>query len=45
MCYKKKPKFQDCKDCLKATQIINIVNCLEKKRTNVDSLKEDKNKS
>ena len=39
---KGKCKFQDYKNCLKASQIINIVNYLEKKRINVDSLKEDK---
>ena len=39
---KGKRKFQDYKNCLKASQIINIVNYLEKKRINVDSLKEDK---
>ena len=39
---KRKLKFQDYQDCLKATQIINIVNFLEKKGINVDGLKEDK---
>ena len=35
-------KFQDYENCLKAYQIINIVNCSEKKGTNADSVKEDK---
>ena len=39
---KKKNKFQDYKNCLKATQIINTGNYLEKKRINVDSLKKEK---
>ena len=39
-----KLKFQEYKDCLKATQIINKVNYSEKKGINVDSLKEDKKK-
>ena len=41
---KRKLKFQEYKDCLKATQIINKVNYSEKKGINVDSLKEDKKK-
>ena len=41
---KRKLKFQDYKNCLKSSQIINIVNYLEKKGINVDSLKEDKTK-
>ena len=28
---KRKPKFQDYKNCLKASQVINAVNYLEKK--------------
>ena len=36
---KRKLKFQDYKNCLKASQIINIVNYLEKKEINVDCLK------
>ena len=36
---KRKLKFQDYKSCLKASQIINIVNYLEKKEINVDCLK------
>ena len=39
---KRKIKFENYKQCLKASQIINIVNYLEKKEINVDSLKEDK---
>ena len=37
-----KLKFENYKQCLKASQVINIVNYLEKKGINVDSLKEDK---
>ena len=33
---KRKLKFQDHKNCLKASQIINKVNYLEKKKINVD---------
>ena len=33
---KRKIKFQDHKNCLKASQIINKVNYLEKKKINVD---------
>ena len=39
---KTKLKFQDYEKCLKASQIINTVNYLEKKGINIDSLKEDK---
>ena len=39
---KRKLKFEDYKKCLKASQIINIVDYLEKKEINDDSLKEDK---
>ena len=39
---KRKLKFENYKQCLKASQAINIVNYLEKKGINVDSLKEDK---
>ena len=39
---KRKLKFQDYKNCIKASQIRNIVNHLEKKGINVDSLTEDK---
>ena len=38
---KRKVTFQDYKNYLKASQIINIVNYLEKKGINVDNLKED----
>ena len=41
---KRKLKFQDYKNCLRATQIENIKNYLEKKKIDVDCLKEDKNK-
>ena len=40
---KTKLKFEDYKKCLKASKIINIINYLEKKGMNVDSLKEHKN--
>ena len=39
---KRKLKFENYKQCLKASQVINIVKYLEKKGINVDSLKEDK---
>ena len=35
-----KRKFKDDEKCLKASQIKNIINYLEKKRTDADSLKE-----
>ena len=41
---KRKLKFQDYEKCLKAGQIINTVNYLEKKGINIDSLKKDKKK-
>ena len=44
MCHKKKLKLQVYKSCLKASQIINIVNYLEKKEINVDCLKGDQRK-
>ena len=37
---KRKLKFKDYKKCLKASQIENIINYLEKKEIDVDSLKE-----
>ena len=37
---KRKLKFEDHKKCLKGSQIINIVNYLEKKGIDVDSFKE-----
>ena len=44
MCHKKnKIKFHDHKNCLKATQIINTVNYVEKNGIDVDSFKKDKN--
>ena len=39
---KRKLKFQSQKECLKSSEIINTVNYLEMKGTNVGSLKEDK---
>ena len=39
---KRKLKFQDYKNCLKASEITNTVNYLEKKEIDVDCLKEDK---
>ena len=39
---KRKIKFQDYKNCLKASQIINTVNYLEIKGTDVYSFKDDK---
>ena len=36
---KRKLKFQVCKKCLKASQIENIINYLEKKWTDADNLK------
>ena len=36
---KRKLKFKDYKNWLKSSQIINTVNCLEKKGINVDSFK------
>ena len=41
---KRKLKFQDYKNCLKASQIISKVNNLEKKKVNIDYLKEDQRK-
>ena len=37
----KKIKFDDHKHCLKATQLKNKINHLEKNKINMDSLKED----
>ena len=37
-----KLKFQDYKNCLKASQILNIIKYLERKETDVDCFKEDK---
>ena len=39
---KRKLKFEDYKNCLKAAQIENEINHLEKNKIDVDSLKEDK---
>ena len=41
---KRKLKFQDYKNCLKASQIISKENNLEKKKVNIDYLKEDQRK-
>ena len=41
---KRNLQFQDYKNCLKASQIINKVNYLEKKEINEDRLKEDQRK-
>ena len=41
---KRKLKFQDYKNCLKASQIISKVNYLEKKKVNIGYLKEDQRK-
>ena len=37
-----KLKFQDYKNCLKASRILNIIKYLERKETDVDCFKEDK---
>ena len=39
---KRNLKFRDYKKCLKASQMENEINYLEKKKTDVDCLKEDK---
>ena len=41
-CVIKKLKFQDYKNCLEAAQVENKINHLEKNKTDVDGLKEDK---
>ena len=41
---KRKLKFKDYKNCLKASQIISKVNYLEKKKVDIDCLKEDQRK-
>ena len=38
---KRKLKFENYKNCLEATQRDNKVNYIEKKETNIDSLKKD----
>ena len=38
---KRKPKFEDYKNCLEATQTENKINHLEKSKIRVDNLKED----
>ena len=38
---KRKPKFQDYKNCLEASQTKNKLNRLEKNKTGVGSLKDD----
>ena len=37
---KRKPKFEDYKHCLEATQLENKINHLEKNKTDIDNLKE-----
>ena len=39
---KRRPNFQDYKNCIKASQILNITNYLQSKQIDVDCLKEDK---
>ena len=39
---KRRPNFQDYKNCIKASQILNIKNYLQSKQIDVDCLKEDK---
>ena len=36
---KRKRKFENYKNCFKATQLENKINCLEKNKINIDSLK------
>ena len=38
---KRKFKFEDCKNCLEATQFLNKINHLEKNEIEVESLKKD----
>ena len=45
VCRKKNNEFQDYKNGLEETQIGRKINCLRKKRTDVDSLEEDKKKN
>ena len=42
---KRRPNFQDYKNCIKASQILNITNYLQSKQIDVDCLKEDKKNS
>ena len=42
MRHQKNLKFRDYKNCLKASQIENKINYLEKKKIDIDCLKEDK---
>ena len=44
-CVIKKLKFQDYKNCLEASQIERNINCLRKKKIDVDSLKNIKKTS
>ena len=41
----RKLKFQYFKNCVKASQTLNIINCLERKEIDVDCLKEDCHKN
>ena len=45
VCYKKKLKFENYKNCLEATQFENETNYLEKNKINIDSLKKIINNS
>ena len=36
---KRNRKFENYKNCFKATQLENKINCLEKSKINIDSLK------
>ena len=38
---KRKPKFENYKNCLEATQLVNKINYLEKNKIDIDSLKKD----
>ena len=38
---KRKLKFENYKNCLEATQLENKINCLEKNKINIDSLKKN----
>ena len=42
LCHQKNPKFRDYKNCLKASQIENKINYLEKKKNYTGCLKDDK---
>ena len=42
---KRRPNFQNYKNCIKASQILNITNYLQSKQIDVDCLREDKKNS